>query len=193
MRPPILDRVEEAGHVVFDNGSYDINLIGIRSRSREAGAFDDKMVIVFKDANGVWTCHWMACTTDPGIPWLEGPMKDTGCAILVPGQYRGVYTLDLHRGYRALCQRRGPVKIYRDSNKDSTLDLSPESITEGYFGINIHRSSTRPGGSRIVGRHSAGCTVIQDPLAFALLLECCQQQINHHPTWTSFTYTLLED
>ena len=86
MRPPILDRVAAAGHTVFDTGSYDLNLIAIRSKNREAGSFDDKFCIAFKDVNGVWTTHWMACTTDPGLPWLEAPGRESGTAILVAGQ-----------------------------------------------------------------------------------------------------------
>ena len=192
MIPPILQRVKDHGYRVFDTGPYDLNIIGIRSASREADAFDDWIVVVYKDANGVWCCNWRQATTDPGIPWLEEPMKPTGCAILVPGQYRSAYKLSLHRGnYEALCQR-GKVKIYRDSNRDASLDLEPESIAEGLFGINIHRASTRPGGSRVVGKHSAGCQVIADPKAYAHLIDLCHLQISYHPTWTSFTYTLLE-
>ena len=192
MIPPILQRVSDAGYDVYDNGSYDLNIIGIRSAHRTAGAFDDWVVVVCKDANGLWVCHWMQATTDPGVPWLESPSRPEGCAILVPGQYKG-YELALHRGkYIALCQRK-KVKVYRDDNKDAFLDLEPESIQEGLFGINIHRSTESGSGARTVGRFSAGCTVIKSPKDYAALIELCERQIQYHPTWTTFTYTLLQE
>ena len=195
MIPPILQRVRDAGHKVFEDGAYDLNIIGIRSKNRSAGEFDDWLAVVCKDVNGTWLTYWFQATTDPGIPWLEAPGNPGGTAILVPGQYRGCYTLGKHRGkYTALCQRSGPVKVYRDSNKDSTLDLAPESIVSGMFGINIHRSNLSDSGAHTVGRYSAGCTVVKRAKDFALLIELCERQIQNHPTWNeTFTYTLLED
>ena len=194
MIPPILQRVRDEGHKVFENGAYDLNIIGIRSKNRGAGEFDDWLAVVCKDINGTWLTYWFPATTDPGIPWLETPGNPGGTAILVPGQYRS-YTLGKHRGkYTALCQRAGPVKVYRDSNKDSFLDLAPESVKEGMFGINIHRSNLSDSGAQKIGRYSAGCTVVKRAKDFALLIELCERQIHNHPTWAeTFTYTLLED
>ena len=84
--------------------------------------------------------------------------------------------------------------MYRDSNRDSFLDLAPESVVGGMFGINIHRSNLNDSGAHTVGRYSAGCTVVKRPKDFALLLELCEKQIQNHPAWPkTFTYTLLED
>tara|TARA_R100000664_G_C2725997_1_gene117973 strand:- start:408 stop:1037 length:630 start_codon:yes stop_codon:yes gene_type:complete len=193
VRPPILDRVAAAGHTIFDTGSYDLNLIAIRSKNREAGSFDDKFCIAFKDVNGVWTTHWMACTTDPGLPWLEAPGRESGTAILVAGQHRGAWKIDKHRNkYDALCQRLKPLPVYRDKNRDGTLDMVISSIEVGMWGINIHRASINDSVAS-VGRYSAGCIVIRDPKCFAQLMDLARRQIDYHPTWTSFSLTLLED
>ena len=98
--------------------------------------------VVFKDEQG-WITRTWECTTDPGAYWLENPMNAGGTAILVPGQYRGVYKIDKHRGlYDALCQRGGTVKCYRDKNKDDVIDMDPDSVTEGMYGINLHKAGS---------------------------------------------------
>ena len=193
--PPILQRVAALWYQVFDAGAYDLNLIGIRSSNRNAGSFDDLFCVAFKDEEGIWTTHWFACTCDPGLPWMASPSREDGTAILVPGQHRSSWGLGLHRQkYEALCQRvtGKDLPVYRDGNKDTVLDMDPDSIEFGMFGINIHRAS----GTRIapkVGKYSAGCIVIQSPIDFDKLIELCHKQIEHHPTWTTFSFTLLED
>jgi hypothetical protein len=98
--------------------------------------------------------------------------------------------IDKHGGrYEALCQRSGKVKVWRDNNRDSLHDMDPTVETqEGYFGINIHRSSKN--GSDLVGRYSAGCTVIQDPKDFEEFMFLCRQQ-KLVRGWEKYTYTLI--
>jgi len=140
MRPLILDYVDSLGHAVFENGEYNLNIIGIRSKDHQANSFDDRICVAFKDEQG-WTVRTWECTTEPGRYWLENPSNVNGTAILVPGQYRSVWKIDKHQGrYDALCQRNGTVKTYRDDNKDDIIDLDVQSITEGMFGINIHKA-----------------------------------------------------
>ena len=72
---------------------------------------------------------------------MDSPMNSKGCAILVPGQYRGSHKLRLHQGrYLALGQQRS-VKVYRDRDKDGHYDFDESTIDEGLFGINIHRAT----------------------------------------------------
>ncbi len=189
----ILLRAKEAGHKVFVTGQYNMNIIGIRSKSRIANAFDDQMHVIYFDENDNLCHHKWVITTDPGTYWLENPMKVEGTAILVAGQYRGVYKVGLHKGYEALCQRGGTVKVWRDGDRNETLDMEVDSQVEGYFGINIHRATTRQEGSRNVEKWSAGCQVFQKPDDFANFMEIVKKQTEAHPTWTKFTYTLLED
>ena len=191
--PILLQYVQSKGHAVFTKGTYNLNIIGIRSASHAANKFDDRICVVYKDKDGWITRTWEA-TTDPGQYWLDHPMTPTGTAIMVPGQYRGVYKIGKHRGqYDALVQRGGRVKIYRDNNKDEILDHDPESITEGYYGINIHRSSTRESGSKDVERWSAGCQVFAKPGkdGFAGFMDLCKKSKD---MWgETFTYTLIEE
>lgn len=113
-------------------------------------------------------------------------MNPKGAAVLVPGQYRQAYALGDFRGYTALKQV-APVKVYRDYNQDSHIDMSSATIEEGYFGIHIHRAGVW---SKIVGTSSAGCQVFARHKDFAEFITICQLGAAH---WgNSFTYTLLE-
>jgi len=189
-RPVILDLAEAQGHVVFERGEYNLNIIGVRSPETESNAFDDRLHCVFK-SHGAWVDICWRITTDPGTYWLNNPSNVNGTAILVPGQYRGVYKIDLHNGqYEALCQRLGPVTVWRDNNKDDVLDWDVDEDT-GYFGINIHRSSTREGGSTQVDKWSAGCQVFADPDEFAIFMAIVKRAA---VIWgDAFTYTLLDE
>ncbi len=190
MRPDILDRAERAGHVVFENGDYNLNLIGQRTASREANAFDDWLHAAYK-VDGEWVHKRWACTTDPGTYWLEHPLNVDGTAILVPGQYRGAYGLGLHRGkYLALTQRYGEVAVYRDSNMDGVLNPAPQEPQWGWFGINIHRA-TSSGTSTAVEKWSAGCQVVANSQDFAELLVLAEAA---EKAWGArITYTLIGD
>ena len=190
MLPPLLQRVKDLGYAVFTDGDYDLNLVGIRTKPREANKFDDIMTCTYK-LRGTWVTKYWPCTTDPGTYWLENPSRVAGTAILVPGQYRGCYRLDKHQGrYEALCQREGKVQVYRDPNKDEILDMDPDTVQEGYFGINIHRASTKRASTQ-VDRWSAGCQVIADKADFAELILLCHEQVERG--FKTFSYSLIEE
>ena len=174
---------------IFTNGDYNLNIIGVRTPSRIANSFDDEMHVCFKQ-NGQWVEFVFPITTDPGTYYFENPMNVKGTAILVADQYRSVYKIDKHRGkYDALCQRNGKVRVYRDSNKDEILDHDPSTIDEGYFGINIHRSSPK-GESKNVGVWSAGCQVFKNLCDYNLFMALCKKSAELYGD--TFTYTLLE-
>jgi len=192
MLPVVLQRAKDLGHRVFDgDADYDLNIVGIRSADKTPNVFNDTMTVSYR-LKGQWYTRSWAITTDPGIYWLNNPMRVAGTAILCPGQYRGAYKLGKHRGrYSALVQR-GDMRIYRDADRDNELDLVDTSIVEGKFGINIHRASASRTSTR-VDKWSAGCQVFANgPKDFAQFLSLCKKQVKHHPTWTKFTYTLLE-
>lgn len=197
MIPPILKRVEALGYKVFSSGPYDLNLFGIRSSQAKAGSFDDWMGCAYQDEKMMWVVEWWPATTDPGVYWLEGydSSRVKGTAILVPGQYRGVYKIDKHGGkYEALCQRNGPVKVWRDSNRDDVLDWSGPEY-EGMYGINLHHASYNPSRpSTVVNKWSAGCQVHAGIHTFERMMSLARLQIKHHPTWAqAFTYTLITE
>ena len=190
MIPKILQRVKDAGYATFESGQCNINIIGVRSASRQANKFDDKLHLVFKNINDEWVDIAFTVTTDPGTYWLENPSRVEGAAILCAGQYRGAYQLGKHRGkYDALVQRK-PVKVYRDSSKNETLDMEPETTQEGYFGINIHRANASRESTN-VEKWSAGCQVFANPFEYGIFMAICQYSARLYGN--SFTYTLLED
>ena len=133
------------------------------------------------------------CTTDPGTHWVENVMiPKKGVAVLKPGQYRGAYQIDKHRGnYDALCQRGSEVTVYRDNNKDEFYDLSDDNTQTGYFGINIHRATARAGKtSTQVDKWSAGCQVIASNDDWKTFIDICYKAKD---VWgNNFTYTLIE-
>lgn len=196
--PVVLQRVKDLGYAVFDGeAEYDLNLVAVRSSDMTPDVFNDLFTCSYKvkGPNGrmQWITRSWKCTTDPGLYWLNrGNVK--GTAVLCPGQYRGVYRIDKHAGkYYALCQRNGPVRCFRDSNRDSVIDMDPDSITEGSrYGINIHRATSRAGReTQDVGMYSAGCTVLPSPDDFSELMGLARKQVEVNG-WESFTYTLLE-
>lgn len=198
--PPVLAHMKSLGHQVFTSGDYNLNLFGIRSSDLASGTFNDLLGCAYK-VNGQWHVRYWEATTDPGLYYRENPMNVSGTAILCPGQYRSVYTIDKHAGkYDALCQRNGPVKVWRDDNRDDVLDIAAAPQSAGYFGINIHASSSNPYGetrdrddNADVGRWSAGCQVHATTTGFREMMDLARKQIETHPTWSkNFTYTLLE-
>ena len=196
MIPAILKHVQSLGYRIFDGGhAYNLNIIGIRAH-QNGNSFNDFLCCAYREReDGPWTVKYWAATTDPGEFCLENPEvygTEAGTAIVVPGQYQGVYKLDLHRGkYEALCQRNGKIKVYRDGNKDDVLDMDPDTIQEGYFGCNIHKAGAN---STQVDKWSAGCQVFSRNADFEELISLCHKQIETHPTWApAFTYTLITE
>lgn len=188
MRPAILDTVEQAGHAVFTRGAFNVNMIGVRSPSREANKFDDRLHLVYRDDFGSWVDLAFQCTTDPGLYWLEHPVRREGTAILKAGQYRGAYKIGLHRGrYPALVQRK-PVTVWRDRNKDHTLDHVPGTERTGLYGINIHHAGEA---SEQVDKWSAGCTVLSNLNDWAIFMAVIRRSADRYGD--SFTYTLINE
>ena len=199
MLPPVLERIKSLVYKVFTNGDYNLNLFGIRSPETTSGAYNDLLGCAYK-VDGQWRVDYWAATTDPSIYYRENPLNVKGTAILVPGQYVGVYKVDLHAGkYLALCQRGGVVTCWRDANKDSVLDHDVPKDT-GFFGINIHASSSTPydktrdrDEKSDIGVWSAGCQVHATTTGFREMMDLVNKQIETHPTWKkSFTYTLID-
>ena len=195
--PPVLQRIKEIGGVVFDGpAAYDLNLFGIRSPNRAAGRFDDLMGCAYREAEGgPFKVSWWPATTDPGVYWLRHPMRREGCAILVGDrQYRGMWRLGLHRkSYTALVQV-GECAGFRDADRTAELSLDESSIMVGRYGINGHasiRNELGTGEATHIGKASAGCQVHATQRGFDEMIALAQRQVEHHPTWETFTYTLL--
>jgi hypothetical protein len=196
---PIVAAMKRLGYKVFENDALDLNLniVGIRNPSARLDKFDCTIHVFWKYA-GQWEHKSWPITTFPGSRYLvEKLLNPRGAAILVPGQYLGVYALDLHGGrYRALCQRNGAVNVYRDGDRDRVFDLEPATIQNGSFGINIHAPQTIAEGvtksSYIADRvyaASAGCQVFQRSGDFLIFRSICDAAVKVHGN--QFSYTLL--
>ncbi len=186
----IIDVMGEKDYVVFEDQSkpYNLNLVGIRTLDRAADKFNDWLTAFYR-YDDQWCFFAFPATTDPGMFYRKTPIEGTlGAAVLKPGQYRGAYKVGLHRRYKAFQQQK-PMTVYRDANRDAKIDYGGIEET-GVFAINIHRSHQEHG-SVVVGKWSAGCQVIQDPVQFAFLMSLGDAAAAAHSN--AFTYTLLEE
>lgn len=148
----------------WDSRPFALNLLGLRDPDRKANTFNDWLLAGMD--NGVEQLYraW-PITTDPGVSTRLQPVNPKGTAILAPGQYQNAWCVGLHKGqYEALVQC-SPVRVYRDNDRDSVLDMTPSSIDEGVFGINIHRSNPKSE-STLVDGWSAGCQVFKKAADF---------------------------
>jgi len=188
------DVLEEKGYAFFDgNKSLNLNIIGIRSSSRDSTKFDDTILLVYREkGTKEWIVHSYEITTEPGPSILRKPINPDGTAVLVPDQYRGVYKIDTHstkNRHIALCQRHGKVRVYRDTDRDSKPEEA-ELIQEGMFGINIHRHAGSNEREYVRGS-SAGCQVFKDSKDFAEFMIVCNKSADVYGN--AFTYTLIEE
>jgi hypothetical protein len=191
-RQQIETAVKAKGYKWFENGDYNLNIVGVRNGetgTEVTNKFDDFLTLSYK-VDGEWDYHCFDATTDPGKHWVENIMREEGVAVLKENQYRGSHKIGLHQGkYEALRQQK-PVQVYRDNDLDGNYDLLEENIQEGIFGINIHRATKWEGKkSTQIDKWSAGCQVIAANDDFRLFMEICNKAKD---TWSnSFTYTLI--
>lgn len=186
-REQIEAAVKSKGYKYFENGDYNMNVIGIRNSgvgNKVTDLFDDWLTLSFK-IDGVWQFYIWNATTDPGkAPMLKGN-NGTGTARVVPGQYPGSHFIGLHRGKYEALKQKANLKVYRDADKDSEYDT--DKITEGVYGINIHKAGQD---SKIISTWSEGCQVFKRVKDFDVFMKLCKKAAKLHGN--SFTYTLIE-
>ncbi len=191
-RNQIKEAVISNGYKWFENGNYNLNIVGVRNsetHGKVTNKFDDCITVSY-NIDGEEKFHCFSATTDPGSHWEKNLLNKDGVAILVPNQYRSSHEIRKHQGkYEALCQKK-PVKVYRDNNKDGKYDMLEENIHEGIFGINIHKAGSRINGSTQIDKWSAGCQVFSKESDFNQLMELAYKAKNLYGN--SFTYTLIE-
>jgi hypothetical protein len=192
-RSQIEKAVKNLGYKWFENGDYNVNIVGVRNSDTDfkvTNKFDDCITISYK-INSEWQFRCYKCTTDPGTHWVENIMRKEGVAVLKPGQYKSSHKLRLHQGKYLALGQQNPVTVYRDNNRDDKYDLDENNIQTGLFGINIHRATGRSGKtSTYVDKWSAGCQVIADNDDWHEFLDICQTA---RDVWSNnFTYTLIE-
>jgi hypothetical protein len=188
--------MERKGHLIEDKGL--LNIVAIRSSKREFDVFGCQLAHFYLHNDLGWQLEQFPITTYPGKYYtVDKLLNPAGAAILTPGQNRGIYKLDKHRGiYEALCQRNGEVRVFRDGNRDRVYDLKPQTIQSGSFGINVHATQNPDGApanltASRVHAASAGC------LVFARIVDF----VRGRQDWRRdrlmardrFTLTLIED
>lgn len=168
---------------------WELNIVGVRSKSVRSNAFDDSLFVFYRDENQRWQLKGYAVTTDPGTYFLDNPLHEQGTALLKAGQYRSAYALGKHRGkYEALVQQK-PVTVLRQYKRRGLPRWQNGRPDTGRFGINIHRAS-QLGTSLEVDKWSAGCTVFANGKDFKEFIELCKRHKRHHGN--HFTYTLID-
>lgn len=195
--PTRLRAMRDLGMVVFESGLLNLNIVGIRTKSPEPNKFRCTLELHYRDTlNGqaVWYTRSYPCTTLPGTTYLQSPMRKAGCAILLPGQYRGSHVIGKHRDkYAALIQQR-PMQFVRDNTLDAIPDLTGPARSE-IIGCNVHAADNNPFDAHDpkrtdIGPWSAGCQVLSGSADYrdywGLVIKSARQ---YGPT---FTYTLLQ-
>lgn len=157
----------------FFTQKFDLNVCCFRNPDMiDNNVFNDLECIAYIDEAGRKRIEVFPCTVDPGITSLMRPINSKGAAVVVPGYYRKLWRLGLHRGQPALVQV-SPISVYRDANRDARVDKG--LIDTGLFGINNHRCRT----DRVVhcvDDFSAGCTAVPDSCHMDRIYELVQIQ-----------------
>ena len=181
--------VKLKGYTWFENGDFNLNIVGIRNSQPGAlvtNLFDDYMTVSYKE-NGVWKYHEWSCTTDPGTKAVKSFSNPNGVARLIPNQYKGMYMIRLHKNQYTALGQKAECSVWRDKNKDMTFN--EVTIDKGLFGINIHRSNPKTQ-SEYVENWSEGCQVFKKVLDFNIFMSICEKAKSLYSN--SFTYTLIE-
>jgi hypothetical protein len=158
----------------------DFNIVVLRNSNIISNKYDDTLYYYYKTKDG-WVTKKANVTSKPGLYYIENPINKNGTAILVPGLYKDCWVLGKHKGlYPALVQLK-QLPVYRDSNKDRTIDTS--IIENGHFGINIHRSKLE-GSSTEVNKYSAGCIVFSNASEYDKFINTIKSNINKRGTYS---------
>lgn len=194
MEYPKLQRAyHEKGYKFFD-GVNNVNLFGIRSEEMLVDEFNDVLGIAYQDYYERPIVLMWPGTTKPGLYWLKKKLGNVdGTAILIPGQYRGVWKIGTHGGtaaqYEALRQVGTNFKVWRDDDKDGHLDMHGKEW-DNVTGLNFHTTSFL-NDKEVVGAYSAGCQVVQDDKDFLMAMALLKRSSEIYGN--SFTYTLFTD
>jgi len=171
----------------FRIGEGEINMIAVRSNNRAVDTWDDFFCLLWIEGGKkmIWVDDNF--TTDPGIYYMQVKLLNpAGCGILAPGYHKDIWVIGAHgtNKYEAFVQLGGPVKAYRDRNKDNYMDFDPKTIQSGHFGCNQHHGYD----SLKVGNNSAMCQVHKFKKDLAVVLAQAKKD-----KATKWSYTLLDE
>ena len=143
-------------------------ILGVRSNEDAYNSYDDK----FYEFEGEKFIRVLTGTTNAGAGVLRGGFlkyNKKGVAVLKAEEwYYNVWSYGLHRGKMpALLQRGRRVKVFRDGNKNTSIEEIGEPEL-GWFGINYHTNTYNFSVKNLkvvnwlIGYWSAGCQVINN-------------------------------
>lgn len=148
----------------IDEGDDVVNIVYIAGCNEDGtpndnriNAFDDLRLVLRVGKDGPTILGAWQATIETGVIFTQNPIAEDGKgAARIAWGHQTAWQVGLHRGaYEALVQTGGPVRVYRDNNKDYKREGDP--IDTGYFGINQHHAYSAPRDD--IGRNSAGCLV----------------------------------
>ena len=182
--------ITELKYKWFDNNKpFNLNIIGVRTSDELTNKFTDELYLAYRNEKLEMQFYCFPITTKSGITYLVNPLNpNKGTAILVPGQYLGVFQIGLHQGkYEALVQR-GFLKLYRDNDKDTTFDLDSTTIENcDNCGVNIHHAGAD---SIYINDWSAACQVFKRKKDFLFFMKIVKTSAKLFSN--KFTYTLIK-
>lgn len=183
-----IEKVFDDKGYIFFLGAFSVNVFAIRCETG-TNEFDDIVGIAYHNEFGDLIVDTYKGTTEPGRHWLENPMREEGCAIMVEGQYRGAYKVGPHGSKRyEACRQSKAIPVYRDNNKDTKHDFDKDTIQTGLFYTNIHHGYN----ASEVNKNSAGCIVIQYKAKFEKeFMPVIKKSCDIYGP--SFTFTLLNE
>ena len=145
------------------------NLIGIRDLS-DVNTFNDTLILLQHRPTDILFLQF-PITTDPGKANLINPVNPHGTAILCEGWHKELWKFGKHKGqYDAFVQNK-PVMVYRDNDKNGSIDIESEETEFGTFGINLHKAGSN---STYVDKWSAGCQVFKKEENFNKVYNLCK-------------------
>lgn len=182
----IIRALKGKGYVIYTK-PYQLNIVGRRSKNNQAGKFDDRLYVFWKNDDNKWEGKKYEITTDPATYFLNNPINKLGAAILKEGQYVDAYGLGLHKNsYEAVVQKKDVV-VYRDYNRNSILDWNNGKEQKGQFGINIHKAGYN---TEDTGKYSAGCQVFKNVDDFEEFMDLARKHKQLYGN--KMTYTLID-
>lgn len=172
-------------------GLHFLNIFGVRAATGFTNTFDDVIGAFYRNENDIWVIEKFDGTTEPGKFWMEHPIDPKkGTGIIAPGWYPEVYETGLHQGKERALVQRGPMKCYRDNDRDLVYDYDPDTIEEGRFGANLHNANDLQK-STFNDKWSAMCQVMPDPNEHKRMMELADK---HESIYRQrMDYGLLEE
>jgi hypothetical protein len=134
----------QKGYTFFENGDYNLNIIGLRKKPDVFdNRFSDTLLVIYK-VKGEWQILERPWTTKPGtFGGVLSPITVlgiTGTAVLKEGQYRRAWQFidNFTNWHQSPCFWQVlPITVYRDGDRDLVFDRDMPQQT-GLFGINLH-------------------------------------------------------